>query len=107
MTERMADGAGNARNRRAFRPRTTSRPVRVPLGLGSGPERPSESILELRRGWNGGTRAMTSDLIDVFRDVAIAVQSVLNATRDCCADITRAAARLDRDDYDLADDQIL
>lgn len=75
--------------------------------LGSGPERPSESILELRRGWNGGTRAMTSDLIDVFRDVAIAVQSVLNATRDCCADITRAAARLDRDDYDLADDQIL
>lgn len=30
MTERMADGAGNARNRRAFRPRTTSRPVRVP-----------------------------------------------------------------------------
>lgn len=106
MTERMADGAGNARNRRAFRLRTASRPVRVPR-LGSGPERPSESILELRRGWNGGTRAMTSDLIDVFRDVAIAVQSVLNATRDCCADITRAAARLDRDDYDLADDQIL
>lgn len=75
--------------------------------LGSAPERPSESILELRRGRNGGTRAMTSDLIDVFRDVAIAVQSVLNATRDCCADITRAAARLDRDDYDLADDRIL
>lgn len=106
MTERMTDGAGNARNRRAFRPRTASRPVRIPR-LGSGPERPSESILELRRGQERGTRAMTSDLIDVFRDVAIAVQSVLNATRDCCADITRAAARLDRDDYDLADDQIL
>lgn len=106
MTERMAGGAGNARNRRVFRPRTASRPVRVPL-LGSGPERPSESILELRRGPERETRAMTSDLIDVFRDVAIAVQSVLNATRDCCADITRAAARLDRDDYELADDRSL
>lgn len=52
MTERMADGAGNARNRRVFRPRTASRPARATL-LGSGPERPSESILA---GSGGGAR---------------------------------------------------